>query len=106
MIEKRIRCAIYTRKSTDEGLDMEFNSLDAQREAGEAFIATGGTRGDHRQKDLGQGTGASSVQSYPQRQKRHPFFAAPGIDPVRLLRWSDDGNIHTEKGKTLPLFCL
>ena len=34
MIEKRIRCAIYTRKSTDEGLEMEFNSLDAQREAG------------------------------------------------------------------------
>ena len=40
MIEKRIRCAIYTRKSTDDGLDMEFNSLDAQREAGEAFIAS------------------------------------------------------------------
>lgn len=40
MIEKRVRCAIYTRKSTDEGLDMEFNSLDAQREAGEAFIAS------------------------------------------------------------------
>ncbi|HOQ48112.1 MAG TPA: recombinase family protein [Bryobacteraceae bacterium] len=33
-----IRCAIYTRKSTDEGLDQEFNSLDAQREAAEAFI--------------------------------------------------------------------
>ena len=34
----RLRCAIYTRKSTEEGLDQEFNSLDAQREAGEAFI--------------------------------------------------------------------
>jgi len=33
-----VRCAIYTRKSTEEGLDQEFNSLDAQREAGEAFI--------------------------------------------------------------------
>jgi site-specific DNA recombinase len=33
-----VRCAIYTRKSTDEGLDQEFNSLDAQREAGEAYI--------------------------------------------------------------------
>ncbi len=33
-----VRCAIYTRKSTDEGLDMAFNSLDAQREAGEAFV--------------------------------------------------------------------
>ena len=32
------RCAIYTRKSVDEGLEQEFNSLDAQREAGEAFV--------------------------------------------------------------------
>ena len=34
------RCAIYTRKSVDDGLDQEFNSLDAQREAGEAYIAS------------------------------------------------------------------
>ncbi|HEY7427003.1 MAG TPA: recombinase family protein [Gemmataceae bacterium] len=33
-----VRCAIYTRKSTEEGLEQEFNSLDAQREAAEAFI--------------------------------------------------------------------
>lgn len=33
-----IRCAIYTRKSTDEGLDREFNTLQAQREAGEAYV--------------------------------------------------------------------
>ncbi|MCL6506853.1 MAG: recombinase family protein, partial [Bryobacteraceae bacterium] len=33
-----VRCAIYTRKSTDEGLEQEFNSLDAQRESGEAYI--------------------------------------------------------------------
>jgi site-specific DNA recombinase len=35
-----VRCAIYTRKSTEEGLEQEFNSLDAQREAGEAFVAS------------------------------------------------------------------
>jgi site-specific DNA recombinase len=33
-------CAIYTRKSSEEGLEQDFNSLDAQREAGEAFIAS------------------------------------------------------------------
>jgi hypothetical protein len=33
-----VRCAIYTRKSTEEGLDQEFNSLHAEREAGEAYI--------------------------------------------------------------------
>jgi DNA invertase Pin-like site-specific DNA recombinase len=37
---RRLRCAIYTRKSTEEGLDMEFNTLDAQREACEAYIAS------------------------------------------------------------------
>mgnify|MGYP005855248029 FL=1 len=36
----KIRCAIYTRKSSEEGLELEFNSLDAQRESGEAFIAS------------------------------------------------------------------
>ena len=35
---KRQRCAIYTRKSTEHNLDLEFNSLDAQREACEAYI--------------------------------------------------------------------
>ena len=34
----QVRCAIYTRKSTEEGLEQDFNSLDAQREACEAFI--------------------------------------------------------------------
>jgi site-specific DNA recombinase len=35
-----IRCAIYTRKSTEEGLDQDFNSLDAQREACAAYITS------------------------------------------------------------------
>ena len=37
---KKLRCAVYTRKSTDEGLDKEFNTLDAQREACESYIAS------------------------------------------------------------------
>ena len=35
---KPIRCAIYTRKSTEEGLNQDFNSLDAQHDAAEAYI--------------------------------------------------------------------
>ena len=42
---KTIRCAIYTRKSTEEGLQQEFNSLDAQRESAEAYIASQKTEG-------------------------------------------------------------
>ena len=36
----RVRCAIYTRKSSEEGLEQEFNSLQAQRDACEAFITS------------------------------------------------------------------
>ncbi|MCL4198929.1 MAG: recombinase family protein [Phycisphaerales bacterium] len=39
------RCAIYTRKSSEEGLDQEFNSLDAQREAGEAYVKSQAAEG-------------------------------------------------------------
>jgi DNA invertase Pin-like site-specific DNA recombinase len=37
---KKQRCAVYTRKSTDEGLEKEFNTLDAQRDACEAYVAS------------------------------------------------------------------
>lgn len=37
---RKVRAAVYTRKSTDEGLDMDFNSLDAQRESCESYIAS------------------------------------------------------------------
>ena len=39
-VVRKLRCAVYTRKSSEEGLDMEFNSLDAQREACEAYVAS------------------------------------------------------------------
>ena len=37
---RKLRAAVYTRKSSEEGLDMDFNSLDAQREACEAYVAS------------------------------------------------------------------
>ena len=40
MTAPRLRCAIYTRKSSDDGLGQDFNSLDAQREACAAYIAS------------------------------------------------------------------
>src|SRR5450631_1835991 len=39
-IKRKLRCAVYTRKSSEEGLEQEFNSLDAQREACEAYVAS------------------------------------------------------------------
>jgi site-specific DNA recombinase len=40
VMTRKLRCAIYTRKSTEEGLDQAYNSLDAQRDACEAYIAS------------------------------------------------------------------
>ena len=40
VLKRRMRCAVYTRKSTDEGLDQEYNSIDAQRDAGHAYITS------------------------------------------------------------------
>src|ERR1051326_5263841 len=40
-----VRCAAYTRKSTEEGLEQEFNSLDAQRESAEAFVKSQANEG-------------------------------------------------------------
>src|SRR6516162_2279395 len=59
---KVFRCAIYTRKSTEHNLDLEFNSLDAQREACEAYIksqAHEGWRLIPARYDDGAFTGAS-----------------------------------------------
>ena len=39
-VQTSTRCAIYTRKSTDEGLDREFNTLQAQRATAESYIAS------------------------------------------------------------------
>jgi len=43
--KKIIRCAIYTRKSTTEGLDQEFTSLDNQRESAESYIQSQKSQG-------------------------------------------------------------
>jgi hypothetical protein len=47
VVPKPQRCAIYTRKSTEHNLDLEFNSLDAQREACEAYIKSQAHEGWH-----------------------------------------------------------
>jgi len=40
VLQRRMRCAVYTRKSSEEGLDQEYNSIDAQRDAGHAYVAS------------------------------------------------------------------
>ncbi|WP_347302102.1 recombinase family protein [Croceibacterium sp. TMG7-5b_MA50] len=51
MAQRQLRCAVYTRKSSEEGLEQEFNSLDAQGEACSAYIASQRHEGWIRIKD-------------------------------------------------------
>jgi site-specific DNA recombinase len=69
-----VRCAIYTRKSTDEGLDQAFNTLDAQREAAEAFVDSqrheGWTALTQKYDDGGIGRGCSDCWVLSNRETR------------------------------------
>jgi len=77
---KQVRCAIYTRKSSDEGLGQEFNSLDAQRESGEAFISS------HR----GEGW-VCLPKRYDDGGYSGGSMQRPGL--IRLLEDIEDGQI-------------
>ena len=52
MNKRSFRCAIYTRVSTEQGLEQEFNSLDAQREACEAYIKSQAHEGWRLVRDI------------------------------------------------------
>src|SRR3982750_2006891 len=84
---KVFRCAIYTRKSAEHNLDLEFNSLDAQREACEAYIksqAHEGWRGVPSRCDDGACPGASLQR--PALQALLTEIAAGKIDIVVVYK--------------------
>jgi DNA invertase Pin-like site-specific DNA recombinase len=80
MTKRLTRCAIYTRKSTEEGLDQTFNSLDAQREACEAYVLS----------QAGEGWSALSAQ-YDDGGFSGGTMERPAL--VRLLADIDAGRI-------------
>ncbi|MCC7409806.1 MAG: recombinase family protein [Phycisphaeraceae bacterium] len=84
---QQVRCAIYTRKSTEEGLQQEFNSLDAQRESAEAYIAAqkheGWTCLPDRYDDGGF-TGGNMDRPAVQRLMKD--IAAGGVDCVVVYK--------------------
>jgi site-specific DNA recombinase len=79
-ISRKLRCAIYTRKSSEEGLDQEFNSLDAQREAALAYIQS--------QRELGW---VAVEQSYDDGGVSGGTLDRPGLQ--RLLKDIELGRI-------------
>jgi site-specific DNA recombinase len=83
----RVRCAIYTRKSTEEGLDQDFNSLDAQRESALAYIASQqheGWMALHDNYDDGGFTGGNMER--PALQQLLADIAAGKVDCVVVYK--------------------
>jgi hypothetical protein len=89
---KRVRCAVYTRVSTEYGLDQEFNSLDAQHEAAEAYIRSQAHDGwtlIRTRYDDGGYSGGSTERPALQRllacaveRRRFPVGASPTRQPL------------------------
>src|SRR4051795_9012933 len=83
----RLRCAVYTRKSSEEGLEQEFNSLDAQREACEAFIASQRHEGWTLLRDRYDDGGFSGgTMERPALQRLLADIAASRIDIVVVYK--------------------
>ena len=85
--QSRIRCAIYTRKSSEEGLEQSFNSLQAQREACEAFIASQrheGWHALHQHYDDGGFSGGNTDR--PALQQLLADIAAGQVDTVVVYK--------------------
>ncbi|MFV2052277.1 recombinase family protein [Aliiroseovarius sp. YM-037] len=84
---KKMRCAIYTRKSSEEGLEQEFNSLDAQREACAAYVASQKHEGwvllPERYDDGGLSGGSLER---PALQKLMEDIAAGSVDQIMVYK--------------------
>ena len=73
----RKRCAIYTRKSSEEGLEQEFNSLAAQREACEAYIRSQQHEG-WRETAMTMAGSRAAISSDPRRNACSPISGRAG----------------------------
>ncbi|MDX5361915.1 MAG: recombinase family protein [Alphaproteobacteria bacterium] len=84
---KKLRCALYTRKSTEEGLEQDFNSLDAQREAGAAYVRSQASEGwrviDTAYDDGGQSGG---TMERPALQRLLADIALGKVDVVVVYK--------------------
>ncbi|MGB6909859.1 MAG: recombinase family protein [Methyloceanibacter sp.] len=84
---QKVRCAIYTRKSTEEGLEQDLNSLDAQREAGEAFILSQKHEGWVALPALYDDGGYSGgTMQRPALQRLLADIAAGGVDIIVVYK--------------------
>ena len=103
--KSRIRCAIYTRKSSEEGLEQSFNSLQAQREACEAYSTSQRHEGWHAlgaQYDDGGFSGGSMER--PALQQLLEDIAAGKIDTVVVYKVDRLTRSLTDFAKIIEIF--
>jgi hypothetical protein len=99
-----VRCAIYTRKSSEEGLQQEFNSLDAQRESAEAFIASQRGQGWQVQPELyddGGYTGGNMER--PALKRLLQNVEAGEIDCVVVYKVGGHGDTRSSDTRSSPV---
>src|SRR5208283_5088703 len=85
--KRGLRCAIYTRVSTDQGLEQDFNSLDAQREASEAYIKSQAHEGWRLMRDRYDDGGYSGgSMDRPALQKLLADVEARRIDVIVVYK--------------------
>ena len=105
---RKLRCGVYTRKSTDEGLEREFNSLDAQREACEAFILSQRAEGWVLVHDRYDDGGHDEEPAIPgmdgkPRAGRFPFGNAFHLASVAAAAlWNRKPSLVRASGERLP----
>src|SRR5258707_8943332 len=102
---RMVRCAIYTRVSTDQGLDQEFNSLDAQYEAASAYIKSQAHAGwalIRSRYDDGGYSGGSTDR--PDLQKLLDDIRARKIDAVLVYKVDRLTRSPADFAKLLELF--
>jgi hypothetical protein len=105
---KPVRCAIYTRVSTDQGLEQDFNSLGAQRDASQAYIRSQAHAGwtllrgkyDDGGLDLTEGVVPSKFMPAPGTGLRSPETVSQNLGCPRLQRQRRPQNHHLN-----PLKC-
>src|SRR6516165_5087994 len=104
---KPVRCAIYTRVSTDQGLDQEFNSLDAQYDASSAYIKSQAHAGWTLMKaryDDGGYSGRSTDR--PDLQRLLDDIRAGKIDVIVVYKVDRLTRSLADVAKLVELFCV
>jgi hypothetical protein len=110
----RVRCAVYTRKSSEEGLEQSFNSLDAQREACEAYILSQRHEGWHvvstRYDDGGfSGGNPRKLSDYGEysRMSQNPsatkFSLENAASPNSLILWGFSRDCPKGRPRIVPV---